>query len=194
MPYSILKSLPDHYDQSSNSHGIFMYLSQSNVILAGVPLISYLESDSILKTELENLLFVSIARLLNKNYNRLYSKLCLNKPLNIRLERISDGFGIYDSSELGLSEYNPSLFTGVTEKSLLSFAETHFEFFIMQKNKTWFDTDGLYRSCLHLGDKPINFSDWISQRGSKLWHALYSDYFPFHLRQESVIQDHSVPF
>ena len=98
MPYSILKSLPDHYDQSSNSHGIFMYLSQSNVILAGVPLISYLESDSILKTELENLLFVSIARLLNKNYNRLYSKLCLNKPLNIRLERISDGFGIYDSS------------------------------------------------------------------------------------------------
>ena len=194
MPYSIPKSLSDHYAQSSNSHGIFMYLSQSNIILAGVPLISYVEDDSILKTELQNLLFISVARLLSKNYNRLYSQLCLNKPLNIRLERISDGLGIYDSSEIGLSEYNPSLFTGVTEKSLFSYTETHHEFFNMQQNNAVLDPDGLYRSCLHLGEKPNNFSDWISKKGSRLWHALHSQYFPFRLRKESLIQDYSVPF
>lgn len=194
MPYSIPKSLPDHYAQSSNSQGIFMYLSQSNIILAGIPLIRYLEDDSILKTELQNLLFISVARLLNKNYNRLYSRLCLNKPLNIRLERISDGLDIYDSSEIGLSEYNPSLFIGVTEKSLFSFTETHHEFFNMQQNNAVLDPDGLYRSCLHLGEKPNNFSDWISKKGSRLWHALHSQYFPFRLRQESLIQDYSVPF
>ena len=194
MPYSIPKSLPDHYSQSSNSHGIFMYLSQSNYILVGVPLIGYLESNSILKTELENLLFISIARLLNKNYDNLYTRLCLNKPLHIRLERVSDGISLYDSSELGLHEFNPSLFIGVTEKSLQSYVETHFDFFTMQQNEVVFDQDGLYRSCLHLGDKPSNFSDWVSQKGSKLWHALYSDYFPFHLGQEFVIQDYSVPF
>ena len=194
MPYSIPKSLPDHYAQSSNSHGIFMYLSQSNIILAGVPLISYIEDDSILKTELQNLLFISVARLLNKNYNRLYSRLCLNTPLNIRLERISDGLDIYDSSEIGLSEYNPSLFIGVTEKSLFSFTETHHEFFNMQQNDAVLDPDGLYRSCLHLGEKPNNFSDWISKKGSRLWHALHSQYFPFRLKQESLIQDYSVPF
>ena len=194
MPYSIPKSLADHYAQSSNSHGIFMYLSQSNIILAGIPLISYVEDNSILKTELQNLLFISVARLLNKNYNGLYSQLCLNKPLNIRLERISNGSWIYDSSEIGLSEYNPSLFTGVTEKSLFSYTETHHEFFKMQQNNAVLDPDGLYRSCLHLGEKPNNFSDWISKKGSRLWHALHSQYFLFRLRQESVIQDYSVPF
>ena len=194
MPYSIPKSLPDHYAQSSNSHGIFMYLSQSNVILVAVPLISYVESDSIIRIELENLLFISISRILKKNYNNVYSRLSLNKPLHIRLERISDGLSFYDSSELGLSEYNPSLFTGVTEKSLLSYTETHFEFFMMQQNNAVFDPDGLYRSCLHLGEKPNNFSDWISKKGSKLWHALHSEYFPFRLRQESAIEDYSVPF
>lgn len=193
MPYSIPKSLPDHYAQSSNSHGIFIYLSQSNVILAAVPLISYVESDSIIRIELENLLFISISRILNENYNDIYTRLSLNKPLHIRLERISDGISFYDSSELGLPEYNPSLFPGVTEKSLLSFTQTHYEFFMMQQKKALFDPEGLYRSCLHLSKKPKKFSDWISKKGSKLWHALYSDYFPFNLRYDAIIEDYSTP-
>lgn len=194
MPYSILKNLPKPFEEIANSQGVIMYLSQSNEIIASVPLIECLECKTIIKNEFENLLFVAISRILNNNHQDIYSRLNLSETLHVRLERKSDSQKIYDSSELGLSERNPSLFTGTSEKSLLSYVETQFEFFEMQQNNSRFDPDGLYRSCLHLGIKPNKFSDWVSHAGSKLWHALYSEYFPFRLRLEHIIEDCTVPF
>jgi len=182
MPYNLSLSLSKSLSVSTThpriDQGALLYLHQNEQTIGGRILTAYLEEVDQLLECIENTLFVAIARLLTLKNNEAYHQLDVAKNLHIRIESISKGECLYDSLVLGIPSQNKTLSIGTSEKSFTSFILTHCALWKKYVYDYNFQTDYMYRKFLHLGKKAPQFEAYIEQRGSMLWHALYSDSLP----------------
>jgi hypothetical protein len=182
MPYNLYLSLPICPTISAPSQrvdrGAMIYLYQNNTTLGSRLLAPYIEEIERLLDNIDNTLFVAIARLLFRLSTDTYHQLDAHNNLHIRIETISCGTCIYDSSVLGIPSKNKTLSLGSTEKSFTSFILTHSALWKKYVYEFDYPPDYMYRKYLHLGSKAVNFDAYVEYPGSLLWHALYSDSLP----------------
>lgn len=182
MPYNLYLALTKpSYISAEYSHldkGSLIYLHQNNKTIGSRILAPYIEDDNTLLANIENILFVATARLLAQLSGRLNEQLDLHQNLHIRIESISKGACLYDSSDLGIPSNNKTLCCGTTEKSFISFILTHCALWKKFKNNIHYDQDYMFRKYLHLGGKVSSFDALIDYPGSILWHALHGDNLP----------------
>lgn len=185
MPYNLSLSLSRSSTLSVQhnrvNNGLVVYLYQNDITIGSRVLAAYTEDVPTLLESIENILFVTTARLLSKASRCIYEQLDLHQNLHIRVESISNGDCLYDSSYLGITACNKALCCGTTEKSFISFVLTHCALWKKFEHNVDYDSEYMYRKYLHLGIKPTTFDAIIDHQGSMLWHALYGDALPGNL-------------
>lgn len=185
MPYNLSLSLSTSSTPLVLHHridnGSVVYLYQNDITIGSRVLAAYIEDVPTLLESIENILFVTTARLLSKASRCIYEQLDLHQNLHIRVESISNGECLYDSSYLGITASNKALCCGTTEKSFISFVLTHCALWKKFIYNVDYDSEYMYRKYLHLGIKPTTFDAIIDHQGSMLWHALYGDVLPGNL-------------
>lgn len=182
MPYnlslSLSKTILPSMQQDLIHQGTVLYLNQNDRTIGSRILTAYLEDECVLLERIENILFVTIARMFAQFSRVQYEQVNVAENLHIRVESISNGKCIYDSCFLRISSWNKTLSCGTSEKSFISFVLTHCALWKKHFQKLNYDPNYMYRKYLHLGEKAPSFIAIIEHPGSILWHAIYSDVLP----------------